>query len=129
PRTNSIAPVLVYPINLPLDNLNEQLTANDGGPNIYGVDPIEFYAEAYFPTVAQGLDIKVGRFFAQYGVESNEAVSNQLESHAYCFIYNPFTHTGIVATLKLTPAWTAVAGVTLGSDVFVDPADRPTFIG
>ena len=37
--------------------------------------------------------------------------------------------TGIVATLKLTPAWTAVAGMTLGSDVFVDPADRPTFIG
>ncbi len=128
-RTSWILPGLDYRFTLARGIFNEQLTANDGGPNIYGVDPIEFYGEAYFPTVAQGLDIKVGRFFAQYGVESNEAISNQLESHAYCFIYNPFTHTGALATLKLTPAWTVVAGMTLGSDIFIDPADRPTFIG
>jgi hypothetical protein len=128
-RTSWILPGIDYRFTLARGIFDGQLTANDGGPNIYGVDPIEFYTELYFPTVAQGLDIKVGRFFAQYGVESNEAISNALESHASTFIYNPFTHTGILATLKLTPAWTAVAGVTLGSDVFVDPADRPTFIG
>jgi len=128
-RTSWILPGLDYRFTLARGIFNEQLTANNGGPNIYGVDPIEFYGEAYFPTVAQGLDIKLGRFFAQYGVESNEAISNQLESHAYCFIYNPFTHTGVLATLKLTPAWTVVAGMTLGSDIFIDPGDRPTFIG
>ena len=61
-RTSWILPGLDYRFTLPRGIFNEQLTANNGGPNIYGVDPIEFYAEAYFPTVAQGLDIKVGRF-------------------------------------------------------------------
>ena len=118
-----------YRFTLPRGLLNNQLTGSDGRPNRYGVDPIQFYGEAYFPTVAQGLDVKLGRFFAQYGVEANDAPSNALESHAYTFIYNPFTHTGLLASLKLTSALTVQAGLVLGSDVFIAPEDRPTFIG
>jgi hypothetical protein len=55
---------------------DSQLTANQGEPNTYGVDPIQFYAEGYFPQVGRGLDVKVGRFFAQYGVESNDSTQN-----------------------------------------------------
>lgn len=106
-----------------------QLTADEGEPNLYGVDPIQFYGEVYFPTIARGLDVKVGKFFAQYGVEANDAPSNALASHAYTFIYNPFTHTGLLTTTKLTDAWTVATGLVLGSDVFISPADEPTFIG
>jgi hypothetical protein len=95
----------------------------------YGFDPVQFYAEAYFPTVGQGLDIKVGRFFAQFGVETIDAPSNALASHGYTMIYNPFTHTGVVATLKLNDAWSVQSGVVLGSDVFIDAAAEPTYIG
>jgi hypothetical protein len=108
---------------------DSQLTASDGRPNRYGIDPVQFYGEAYFPTVGQGLDVKVGRFFAQFGVESIATVDNPLESHAYCFIYNPFTHTGLLTTTKLTRALSVQAGLVLGSDVFIAPEDRPTFIG
>jgi hypothetical protein len=94
-----------------------------------GIDPIQFYAEAYFPDVARGMDVKVGRFFAIYGVESNEAVSNALYSHAYTFIYDPFTHTGVLTNTKLSDVWTVQAGLVLGSDIFIDPADEPTFTG
>ena len=118
-----------YRFTLPRGLFNSQLTASDGRPNRYGIDPIQFYGEAYFPTVAQGMDVKVGRFFAQYGVESNAAVDNALESHAYCFIYNPFTHTGLLTSTKLTSALSVQAGLVLGSDVFIAPEDRPTFIG
>src|SRR5262245_59257307 len=83
-----------------------QLTADHGMPNLYGFDPIQFYGEAYLPQVGRGLDLKVGRFFALYGYESNDATQNPLGSRAYGFIYDPFTHTGIVATLKLDDAWT-----------------------
>src|SRR5439155_3668284 len=85
--------------------------------------------EAYFPTVGRGLNVKLGRFFAQYGVEANDAPSNALASHAYTFIYDPFTHTGLLTTLKLTDVWSVQAGAVLGSDIFIDPADEPTFIG
>jgi hypothetical protein len=128
-RFDSILPGSDYRFTLARGVFSEQLTARHGQPSTYGIDPIQFYGEANFPTVAQGLDIKVGRFFALYGVETNDAVSNALCSHAYTFIYDPFTHTGILNTFKLTNSWTVQAGLVLGSDVFIDPADEPTFVG
>ena len=104
-------------------------TDYNGGPRLYGIDPIQFYGEAYFPTIGRGLDIKLGRFFSQYGIEANDAPNNALFSHAYTFIYDPFTNTGLLATLKLTDSLSVQAGLVLGSDVFIDPADEPTFIG
>lgn len=108
---------------------DSQLTDNQGEPATYGVDPVQFYAEAYVPTVGRGLDVKLGRFFAIFGVESIDTTQNVFASHSYTFIYNPFTHTGALAALKLTDAWTVQAGLTTGSDVFFDAAAAPTFIG
>jgi hypothetical protein len=62
-------------------------------------------------------------------VESNASVENAFWSHTYTFIYNPFTHTGLLATLKLTDAWTIQSGLVTGSDIFIDPAATPTYIG
>jgi hypothetical protein len=128
-RSDWILPGSDYFFTLPRGIFNGQLTADNGRPQRYGIDPIQFYAEAYFPTVGRGLDIKLGRFFAQYGVESNAAVDNALLSHAYTFIYDPFTHTGLLGTLKLTDAWSVQSGVVTGSDIFIDPAATPTYIG
>jgi len=128
-RSDTILPGIDYRFTLARGVFDSQLTARHGLPAIYGIDPIQFYGEAYFPTIARGMDVKVGRFFALYGVETNDAVSNALASHAYTFIYDPFTHTGVLATTKLTNSWTIQAGLTLGSDIFIDPADEPTFIG
>ncbi len=118
-----------YRFTLARGLFDSQLTDNQGEPATYGVDPVQFYTEAYLPTVARGLDVKLGRFFALFGVESIDTTQNALASHAYTFIYNPFTHTGAVAALKLTDAWTVQAGLTTGSDVFLDAAAAPTFIG
>jgi hypothetical protein len=128
-RSDWILPGSDYRFTLPRDIFNGQLTADHGQPALYGIDPIQFYAEAYIPTVGRGLDVKLGRCFCQYGVESIDAVSNALESHAYTFIYDPFTHTGILATLQLTGAWSVQAGLMLGPDAFIDPVDQPTAMG
>jgi Putative beta-barrel porin-2, OmpL-like. bbp2 len=106
-----------------------QLTDNQGEPATYGVDPVQFYAEAYFPHVGRGLDVKLGRHFCQYGVESIDTTQNTFVSHSYAFIYDPFTHTGLLTTLKLTDAWSVQAGVVTGQDVFIDPAARATYVG
>jgi hypothetical protein len=128
-RIDTILPGSDYRFTLSRGLFTDQLTADNGQPNLYGVDPVQFYVEAYFPTVAQGMDVKVGRFFAIYGVETLDAPSNALLSHCYTFFYDPFTHTGLLTTTQLTPAWSVQAGLVLGSDIFIDPADEPTFIG
>jgi hypothetical protein len=128
-RCDAIVPGADYRFTTARGLFSGQLTSRNGEPAPYGIDPIQFYAEGYFPTLACGLDVKVGRIFCQYGVEANDAVSNALESHSYTFIYDPFTHTGVMGTLKLTDAWSIQAGMMLGSDIFIDPADEPTGMG
>jgi hypothetical protein len=128
-RLDTILPGSDYRFTLARGIWDSQLTANHGEPNRYGIDPIQFYGEAYFPTAAQGTDLKVGRIFCQYGVETNDAVSNALASHAYTFIYDPFTHTGVMITAKLDLVWTVQAGIMLGNDIFIDPADEPYAMG
>lgn len=127
-RSDTILPGTDYRFTVAKGLLSSQLTGRDGQPDTYGIDPVQFYAEAYYPTVGRGLDIKVGRFYAQYGVESIEAPGNALFSHAYSFLDNPFTQTGAVATLQVTVEWSAQAGVVLSGDNFFD-GGQPTFIG
>jgi hypothetical protein len=128
-RCDTILPGTDYRFTLARGLFSGQLTAANGQPLLYGIDPVQFYAEAYFPTIGRGLDIKLGRCFCQYGVEAIDSPSNALFSHAYTFIYDPFTHTGLMGTLKLTDVWSVQAGLMLGDDVFIDPADELTFMG
>jgi hypothetical protein len=120
-----------YSFTLPRGIFNSQLTARNGEPNIYGVDPVQFYGEFYVPTVAQGLDIKLGRFFSPFGAENIDAVSNALLSHSYCFNNGPpYTNAGVLATLALTPVWQVQGGLVLGSDIVeFTSAAQPTLIG
>ena len=59
--------------------------------------------------VAQGLDVKIGHFFSLYGVETTDTINTPLFSHAYTDLYDPFTHTGILTTTKLSDAWAVQA--------------------
>jgi hypothetical protein len=128
-RSDTILPGTDYRFTVARGLFSDQLTADHGQPAIYGIDPVQFYAEAYFPTVGQGTDVKVGRFYAQYGVEVIEAPGNALFSHSYSMVDDPFTQTGILTTTKLTAAWSVQAGLVLGEDVFFSPGEQPTFIG
>ena len=127
-RSDWILPGTDYRFTVAHGLLSNQLTASNGQPSTYGIDPVQFYAEAFFPTIGRGLDIKVGRFYAQYGMESIEAPGNALFSHAYSFLDNPYTQTGIVAALQLTPEWSVQSGVVIGQDVFFD-GDNLNYIG
>lgn len=120
-----------YRFTLPQRGIwHDQITDRaNGEPNNYGVDPVQFFAEAYYPTIGRGLDVKVGRFYCPCGIESLEATSMPLISHAYTFANGlPFTHTGVLGTLTVTPVWTVQAGLVVGSDLFLDPSDEPTAV-
>ncbi len=128
-RSDTILPGTDYRFTLARGLFNQQLTANNGNPNLYGFDPVQFYSELYLPQVGHGMDVKFGRFFAQFGVENIDTTQNALASHAYNFIYNPFTHTGLLTTLKLDDAWSVQNGIVTGSDMFIAPGANPTYIG
>ena len=91
--------------------------------------PIQFYAEAYFPNIGMGMDVKVGRFFSQYGMEVTSAMDNFFLSHSYSDLYDPFTHTGVLTTTNLTDTWSVQVGAAMGSDNFFGPTSTPTFLG
>jgi hypothetical protein len=128
-RSDTILPGSDYRYTLPRGLWNGQLTSNNGRPQLYGFDPVQFYTEAYFPNIGAGLDVKFGRFFCQYGYESIDTTQNPFPSRSYTFIFNPFTNTGLVTTLKLDDKWTVQNGIVLGSDAFIDRVDNPTYIG
>jgi hypothetical protein len=128
-RFDTILPGSDYRFTIARGLFDGQLVANDGGPLLYGIDPVQMYAEAYVPNVCRGLTLRLGRFFAQYGFESIDTTQNPLASHSYCFIYDPFTHTGLLAQLQLDDAWSVQSGLVTGSDIFIDPAATPTYIG
>jgi hypothetical protein len=119
-----------YRFTLPRGIWNSQLVNSAPTQNLYGVDPVEFYGEVYIPTVQQGLDIKVGRFYTPWGEESVEAVSTPLVSRSYTFNSGPpFTNTGVLATLTLNPEWQVAGGYVIGNDTFFDKGDEGRFLG
>jgi hypothetical protein len=128
-RSDTMLPGTDYRFTIARGLLSHQLTANNGNPNLYGIDPVQFYSELYLPQVGRGLDIKLGRHYCQFGVESIDATQNPLASRSYTFIYNPFTQSGLLTTLKLTDTWSVQNGITTGSDMFIGPEANPTYCG
>src|SRR5262245_3948374 len=128
-RSDTILPGSDYRFTIARGLFSGQLSGDNGQPNLYGIDPVQFYGELYLPQVGRGLDIKLGRHFCQYGVESIDPTQNALASRAYNFIYNPFTHTGLLTTLKLSDAWSVQNGIVTGTDMFFAPGMNPTYIG
>lgn len=85
--------------------------------NLYGFDPALEYIDIYFPHVAQGMNLRVGRFISIPGIEAQLAPNNYTFSHSLLYSVDPFTDTGILATIKLTDRWLVQAGLNGSHDV------------
>jgi len=83
----------------------------------YGFDPTLEYVDIYIPQVAQGLNIRVGRFISVPGIEAQLAPNNYTFSHSLLYAIDPFTDTGLMATVKLNDQWLVQLGITGGHDV------------
>lgn len=85
--------------------------------NKYGYDPAEIYGLLYFPKVADGMLLKVGRFISPADIEAQWAPDNFLYSHSLMFTVDPYTFTGAQATFKLGSYWQLEVGIHAGNDV------------
>ena len=83
----------------------------------YGFDPVLEYFDLYVPQVADGLNIRVGRFISVPGIEAQLAPNNYVYTHSLLYSIDPFTDTGIIATVKLNDRWLLQLGLTASHDV------------
>jgi hypothetical protein len=121
-----------YRFTLPRGLLNSQLdSSTPGSQNLYGVDPIQHYVSMFVPTLFRGTEIRLGRVYTPWGVESLEAVSTPLLTRSYAFNFSPpFTHCGLEALITFSPEWSSVLMLANGNDVyFGDPSEELRFVG
>jgi Putative beta-barrel porin-2, OmpL-like. bbp2 len=83
----------------------------------YGFDPSLEYADLYFPHVAQGMNLRIGRYISIPGIEAQLSPNNYIFSHSLLYVIDPFTDTGVLATIKLDDQWLVQLGITAGHDV------------
>jgi hypothetical protein len=107
--------------------LSSQLLDHD---RQYGFDPVLEYIDIYFPHVAQGMNVRVGRFISIPGIEAQLTPNNYMFSHSLLYAVDPFTDTGALATIQISKQLTVQAGISASHDVAPWTADaKPTFMG
>lgn len=89
-----------------------------------GYDPVMYYVDVYFPHVAQGMNIRIGRYISLPDIEAQLAPNNYTYSHSLLYTVDPYTQTGIVASTKLSDHWLLQTGFSAGNDVAPWTSDR-----
>jgi hypothetical protein len=83
----------------------------------YGYDPLMFYIDLYFPHIAKGMNVRMGRYVSLPDIEAQLAPNNYTYSHSLLYAVDPYTQTGIVASTKLSDHWLLQTGFSGGNDV------------
>jgi hypothetical protein len=84
---------------------------------LYGFDPVMYYIDLYFPKVADGLNVRIGRYISIPDIEAQLAPNNITYSHSLLYTYDPYTQNGVVATARLSRNWTVQAEISGGNDI------------
>ncbi|MGO9516836.1 MAG: outer membrane beta-barrel protein [Candidatus Korobacteraceae bacterium] len=98
----------------------------------YGVDPVMVYLDLYFPHVAEGLNVRIGRYISLPDIEAQLAPNNYTYSHSLLYTFDCYTQTGVNATVKLSNHWLVQAGISPGCDIAPwvgGPEAKTTFNG
>jgi hypothetical protein len=130
-RTELILPGTDSRFTIARGLLDQQLrNGQNGTAKKYPIDLFQAYAEAWMPNLGpNGTSVKVGKFATLVGYELVQGAETPFLQRSYLFQYNPFTHTGVLATSQLNDTWTASYGAALGSDNFIDSTNRFMYLG
>jgi len=94
---------------------------------IYGYDPMLFYGDIYLPHVAEGMDIRIGRWLSLPDIEAQFSPNNYLVTHSILYTVDPYTQMGVMTTTRLNQQWTVQVGINGGNDTAVwNHSARPT---
>jgi hypothetical protein len=98
----------------------------------YGYDPVMAYIDLYWGQIAQGMNVRIGRYISLPDIEAQLAPDNYTYSHSILYTYDAYTQTGINITTKLNDHWMVQVGLSAGNDVAPwvgEPNAKPTFNG
>jgi hypothetical protein len=84
-----------------------------------GFDPVMAYVDLYFPQVANGMNIRIGRYVSLPDIEAQLAPNNYTFSHSLTYVYDCYTQEGIVATTMLSKHWMLQTGLSAGCDAAI----------
>jgi hypothetical protein len=87
------------------------------GAKQYGFDPVMYYLDLWYPTVAEGMNLRVGRYISIPDIEAQLAPNNLTYSHSLLYTYDPYTQNGVVSTIKLNRKWQLQGELSAGNDV------------
>jgi putative OmpL-like beta-barrel porin-2/carboxypeptidase family protein len=87
-----------------------------GENNKYGYDPVMAYIDLYFPHVADGLNIRIGRYISLPDIEAQLAPNNYTYTHSLTYTYDCYTQDGVNATFKFGDHWMLQGGLSAGCD-------------
>jgi hypothetical protein len=93
--------------------LSNQLIGED---NKYGYDPVMAYIDLYFPHVADGLNLRIGRYISLPDIEAQLAPNNYTYTHSLTYTYDCYTQDGVNATFKFGDHWMWQVGLSAGCD-------------
>jgi hypothetical protein len=82
----------------------------------YGFDPVMAYVDLYFPHVAQGMDLRLGRYISLPDIEAQLAPNNYSYTHSILYTVDCYTQTGANATIKFSDHFTWQVGFSPGCD-------------
>ena len=81
-----------------------------------GFDLPMAYFDLYVPQVAQGMDIRIGRYISLPDIEAQLAPNNYTYSHSLLYTFDCYTQTGLNTTTKLSNHWLFQLGVSGGCE-------------
>ena len=90
-----------------------------GKNNTTGFDPVMAYLDLYFPKVANGMNVRIGRYVSLPDIEAQLAPNNYTFSHSLTYVYDCYTQQGIVATTMLNRHWMLQTGLSAGCDAAI----------
>jgi hypothetical protein len=93
--------------------LNDQLNTHN---NLYGYDPVLQWFMVYFPKIADGAVLQVGRYISPIDIEAQLSNSNYLFTHSLMFGVDPYTYTGINMEVRVNKEFMYFIGAHAGNE-------------
>jgi hypothetical protein len=84
--------------------------------NVNGYDFPMVYGELFFPQVAEGLMLRLGRFISLPDIEAQLAPNNYMYTHSLTYSFDNYTNTGLQGTLAVTKDLFLQLGLVVGTE-------------
>jgi hypothetical protein len=81
-----------------------------------GFDFPMMWGELFFPQVAEGLLVRVGRYISIPDTEAQLAPNNYMYTHSMTYTFDNYTNEGVITTTALTKNWFLTLGVSIGTE-------------